>query len=78
MKRQSINFVLSAVSEIIVAISVVIGAIGALLFGLGLNVGHPVNQAELYFGIILICIALFGALIVSAVEGIRKQTIQYP
>ena len=69
MKRQSVNFVLSTVSEIILAICVIIGAIGAFLFGLGLNVGHPVNQTELYLGIILICIALFGAFIVSAIEG---------
>ena len=60
---------LSAVSEIILAICVIIGAIGALLFGLGLNVGHTANQPELYSGITLIIIALFGALIVEAIEG---------
>ena len=69
MKRQSVNFVLSAVSEIILAICVIIGAIGALLFGLGLNVGHSANQAEVYSGVILICVALFGAFIVEAIEG---------
>jgi hypothetical protein len=53
---------------IILAVSVVIGAIGALLFGLGLNVGRPANQTELYYGIILICVALFGAIIASIVE----------
>jgi hypothetical protein len=69
VKRQSVNFVLSAVSEITLAICVIIGAIGALLFGLGLNVGHAVNQAEVYSGITLIIIALFGAMIVHAIEG---------
>ena len=65
----------SVLLEIILAVSVVIGAIGAVLFGLGLNVGHPANQTEVYFGVILICIAVFGALIVEAIEKTLRENL---
>ena len=53
----------------IVAIFVAIAAIGALFFGLGLNVGGTANQAEIYFGIVMFCVGLFGAIIILALTG---------
>jgi amino acid transporter len=45
---------------------VVIAIIGAVLFGLGLNVGGAANPTEAYSGIVLWCIGFIGAILVLA------------
>ena len=58
----------------LVCLFLAIAAIGVTIFLVGLNVegtagGSTGNPAEVYAGAILLCVGLFGALIVLAVFG---------